>query len=384
MPIELKRVYLDTIRERYKNAPKKSKKAILDEFTVNCGYSRKYAIRILNGQVKLRVNKSGPKPTYRGEVVTHLRFLWESMGRMCSKKMKAALPLWLGYYPQADEPMKNLLKAVSASTIDRLLKPYRTLPNGKGLSTTRPSMFRHSIPIKLLDSEIKDPGFLEADTVAHCGNYIDGAYAHTITLTDLFSGWTENRASWTKESIGVTEKIKKVESELPFLVSGFACDNGTEFLNETLYQYWTNRKYPVDFVRRRPYKKNDNAHVEQKNFTHVRELFGYERFDCQDFIPLMNEIYQAYWNPLWNYFTPLMKLKSKERIGSKVIKKYDDPKTPYQRLLESPGLTSQQKRLLIQTFRAKNPFWLKQQLDKRLKNFFQLVEQWKQRTSENP
>ena len=148
MPIELRRAYLDTIRTRYKNAPKKVKSTILSEFCVNCGYSRKYAIRIINGRVQPRVNKRGPKPIYNTPVIQHVVALWEMMGRMCSKKMKAALPLWIGYYEPVDEPMKRLLMAISASSIDRLLKNQRSRPKGKGLTSTRPSLFRHTIPIK--------------------------------------------------------------------------------------------------------------------------------------------------------------------------------------------------------------------------------------------
>lgn len=377
MPIELRRAYLDTIRERYRNAPKKQKTGILTEFCINCGYSRKYAIRILNGQIQPRVNKSGPKPIYNGLVQRHMVRLWEMMGRMCSKKMKAALPLWIGYYDPIEEPIRQLILAISASSIDRLLKPHRSRPKGKGLSGTRPSLFRHTIPIKLLDSEVKEPGYIEGDTVAHCGNSIEGTYAHSLTLTDLMSAWTENRAVWTKESEGVTRRIAIIEKELPFFVKGFACDNGTEFLNEKLYAHWTQRDEPVDFVRRRPYKKNDSAHVEQKNYTHVRALFGYERFDHGELVPLMNEIYQKYWNPLWNFFTPVMKLKSKERVGAKIVKTYDEPKTPYQRLLMSPNLSQDQKDQLKQHMAGLNPFHLKKELDSKLKIFFQLVDHLK-------
>ena len=154
-------------------------------------------------------------------------------------------------------------------------------------------------------------------------------------------------------------------------------DNGSEFLNHDLHFYLRKRENPVEFVRRRPYKKNDNAHVEQKNFTHVRSLFGYSRFEDPELVVRMNEIYQAYWNPLWNYFTPCLKLKSKTRIGGRIKKEYDIPRTPAQRLLDYPGLTSWQASYLKDQLRGRNPFWLKQQLDKKLKEFFQLVEEKK-------
>ena len=236
---------------------------------------------------------------------------------------------------------------------------------------------KSKIPIKLLDHKILAPGFMESDTVAHCGNSLSGEFVNTLTVTDLFSGWTENRAMLTKTSDQIVKQVNSIESRLPFRMQGFASDNGTEFLNQDLHYYLTKRKDPVEFVRRRPYKKNDNAHVEQKNFTHVRSLFGYERFEDAELVQKMNEIYQAYWNPLWNYFTPCLKLKAKTRIGGRIKKEYDVPKTPAQRLLEHSELPSPQQSYIKEQLRGRNPFWLKQQLDKKLKEFFELVEKKK-------
>ena len=373
MPIKLRRVYLDTIRERYKNAPKSIKQIILNEFCQVCGYSRKYAIRILNRQIEPRVNRPGPKPKYGPVVVNHLRTLWLAMNKMCSKKMVVAIPLWLEFYKDADKTIKDQLNQMSASTIDRYLKPFKQ-PLNKGISTTSPSMIKNRIPIKLLDEEVKEPGFVESDTVAHCGDSASGPFNSSLTVTDLYSAWTENRALGAKTAEQVMIQLKKIEEGLPFMLLGFASDSGSEFINEQLETHLKNRLKPVEFVRRRPYKKNDNAHVEQKNWTHVRELFGYQRFDHPDDIAKMNEIYQAYWNPLWNYFTPVMKLKKKTRIGGRLIKEYDEPKTPMQRLLESPHLPNHQKRALKENFSLKNPFYLKEQLDKKLKEFFESVD----------
>lgn len=375
MPIEMKRAYLEAIKERYSKSTKKQKGQILKEFCEVCGYSRKYAIRILRGRVKAAgLNKPGPKAKYDQVVVHHLSILWESMNKMCSKKMKAAIPLWLPFYKDIDQRSHDLLLRVSASTIDRLLKPYRD-PRLRGISTTSPSFVKHRIPIELLDGEITEPGHMESDTVAHCGDSASGTFVNSLTMTDLLSGWTVNRAIWGKSAENTLDEIKIAEAQLPFKMQGFACDNGTEFLNEALLEYLTEQKKdPVKFVRRRPYKKNDAAHVEQKNFTHVRELFGYDRFDHQGLVTLMNEIYQAFWNPLLNYFTPVMKLTQKTRVGSKTKKKYDQPKTPYQRLLEAGSLTEQQKGRLREAYQGKNPFFLKKELDRRLKIFFGIVE----------
>ena len=379
MTTEMKRIYLETIRTRYRKSTRKEKSKILDEFCIVCGYERKYAIRVLWGHVEPRSRRPGPKRTYSHEVIPHLIYFWVAMNKCCSKKMKAALPLWLPFYREKIEPeTKELLLKMSSSTIDRRLKDYRhEAEEIRGISSTRHSWVKSKIPLKLLDHDIKEPGFMEADTVAHCGSSLSGEFVNTLTMTDLFSGWTENRAILTKTSEQVVKQVRNIESRLPFKMLGFASDNGTEFLNQELHYYLRKRPEPVEFVRRRPYKKNDNAHVEQKNFTHVRSLFGYERFEDPELVLKMNEIYQAYWNPLWNYFTPCLKLKSKTRIGGQVKKVYDLPRTPAQRLLDDPILPSPQQSYLRDQLRGRNPFWLKQQLDIKLREFFELVEKQK-------
>jgi hypothetical protein len=377
MPIKFRREYLNTIRERYKNALKKRNKSeILNEFCNICGYERKYAIRILNNQVEPKVYRPGPKPIYNHQVVHHLKVLWEAMNRMCSKKMVVAIPLWMPFYKDVDVVTQKLLLQVSASSIDRLLRASKAQWR-RGLSTTDQSLLKSRIPIQLLDKDVNEPGFMEADTVAHCGESADGRFASSLTATDLFSGWTENRATMTKKAELIVEQMKRIRACLPFQMLGLATDNGTEFLNEEMLAYAKDKVQPFMFVRRRAFKKNDNAHVEQKNFTHVRELFGYERIDDMQTLILMNEIYQAYWNPLWNYFTPMMKLVKKERIKSQIKKTYDEPKTPYQRLLDTDRLTIQEKRKLKEAYASKNPFFLKKELDRKLKIFHQLVEQRK-------
>lgn len=373
MPIAARRAYLSAIVLRYKESSKAAKKHILDEFCANCGYTRKHAIRILNRPLSAKVKRPGPKPKYL-EALVALRELWELMGQICSKKMRAAFPLWLPFYRCPDRVTELLLK-MSPSTIDRLLKPHRARLMGKGLSTTRPSGWvKAKIPLKLLDGEVKVPGYMEVDTVAHCGNSTAGEYVNSLTVTDLFSGWTELRAAWTKKSELIVTAGKKIENRLPFSLVGVASDNGSEFLNDEFYRWLNERDAPVNFVRRRPYKKNDNAHVEQKNWTHVRQLFGYERFDDPDLVPVMNEIYQAYWCPLWNLYTPVLKLKAKERIGGRVRKHYDEPRTPAQRLLASPLVPNVDKSRIKDMLSSKNPIDLKRRLDQRLKEFFEMVD----------
>lgn len=376
MPIEFSRAYISEISLRYKNSTRGGKGRILDEFCAVNSYNRKHAIRILNGAVKPRVRKPGPVSKYnRVDVLKALKELWNLMNEMCSKKMRVAFIDWLPFYDCSDE-VKILLMKMSSSTIDRLLRAYRA-PLVKGISTTKRSHFRSKIPIKLLDAEIAIPGYVEGDTVAHCGLSAAGEFGSSLTVTDLCSGWTENRAMWTKKAEKVKDQLKDIEDRLPFTLIGLATDNGTEFLNEVVVDYMINREIPIHMVRRRAYKKNDNAHVEQKNWTHVRQLFGYERIEDPGIVLLMNEIYRAYWNPLLNFFTPVLKLKSKQRIGGYVKKIYDEPKSPYKRLLENTYVPEKEKSQLKDAFTLKNPIYLKKQLDEKLKEFNKRVEEYK-------
>jgi hypothetical protein len=373
MSTEVRREYLERIRLRYEKSTKRQKILILDEFCKVCELSRKHAIKLLNEQPIKAPPRSGPKTIYGAEVEVHIAKLWRAMGRICSKKMVAAIPLWLEYYHGITPDERRLLLKISSSTIDRILTKHREEVR-RGISSTEPSLIKNKIPLKLLEDSDVPPGFIEADTVAHCGTSLAGEFINSLTMTDICSGWTENRAAWKKESATILEAISSIEESLPFKVLGFATDNGNEFLNHDLHSYFFNRKNRVEFVRRRAYKKNDNAHVEQKNWTHVRELFGYDRFDAESQVEFMNDIYKRLWNPLWNYFTPVMKLKSKTRIGGKIIKVHDDPTTPYQRLLNSNTLTDEQATRLQAQFKKLNPFELKKELDEKLKWFFRIAE----------
>lgn len=378
MSHEARRQYVRAIRDRYRESTERGEKtAILNEFTKVCGYSRKYAIRILRGQVEPRQTKPGPKSRYDSMAfVECLRTFWEAMDRMCSKKMVRAIPLWLPRYPveRLDPHHGRLLLAISAATIDRLLAPFRKGPR-RGLSGTRPSGLRHTIPIELLDGEVTEPGYAEADTVAHCGDTTAGVYANSLTLTDLATGWTSNRVFLGKSGEDTLAAIKSVEDGLPFRITKFSCDSGSEFINHGLKHYFAKHQGgPVPFVRRRPYRKNDAAHVEQKNYTHVRRLFGYERIEDPATIAMMNEIYVAYWNPLMNFFTPCMKLVRKERIGGRIKKYYDTPKTPCARLLDHPGVGERVKAQLRATQAAYNPFDLKDRLDRRMVEIVRLID----------
>jgi len=377
-----KKAYLEAIRLRYKKARKKQKAQILDEFCIVCKYHRKHGIRLLGKS--FRQNKSklprkrGAESVYNQPcILGPLIKIWLSTYQMCSKKLNAALPQWMPFYEQEygklPEEVKNKLLLISPATIDRLLKPSKIKYKRKGLCGTKPgSLLKNQIPIRTSNWDITKPGFCEADTVAHCGNSLMGEFAWSLTFTDIFSCWTENRAIWGKGSKDVLEQVRDIENNLPFKLLGFDCDNGSEFLNYHLIRYFSDRpkEKAVQFTRSRPYHKNDNAYVEQKNWTHVRQLLGYNRFGNKALIPLMNDLYSNEYGLLQNYFCPNMKLISKERINSKYHKKYDKPQTPYQRLLACNDISSEFKQKLIATYLLINPFKLRKCIEEKLNNIF--------------
>jgi hypothetical protein len=214
---------------------------------------------------------------------------------------------------------------------------------------------------------------MEADTVAHCGTSLAGEFVWSLIMTDIHTAWTEGRAVWNKGSQGVIEQVKDIERHIPFVLRGFDCDNGSEFLNYHLERYFAVRKDPVKFTRSRPYKKNDNAHVEQKNWAQARHLLGYDRIENPDTLPLINDLYANEWSLYQNHFCPSLKLKSKIRIGSRYRKTYASPKTPYQRILESPDISSDVKQTLKLTHGSLNPFQLKKTIERKLNAIFKLV-----------
>jgi hypothetical protein len=198
-------------------------------------------------------------------------------------------------------------------------------------------------------------------------------FVYTINCVDIATGWNAQRAVWGKGEGGVIKAIHSIEFTLPFPLLGFDCDNGSEFLNWHLYRHLSHRKQPVQFTRSRPYHKNDNAHIEEKNWTHIRQYLGYQRFDKPELVNLLNELYTSQWSLYFNFFIPSVKLIDKVRMGSKIIKKHDAPKTPLQRLVESPAVPEQRKENLKKQFKELNPFHLQKQMSDKIKNIMNIV-----------
>ncbi len=382
--------YLQTIYLRYKKASVKEKTMILNEFCRNCGYHRKHAIRLLNHFKRF----TKPKPKKRGRpskyskpsVLEPLKKIWLAANLPCAKRFKVILPLWLPSYAKEFGSLSlevvQSLRQISPATLDRLLEPTRVKYRGRGRTTTKPgTLLKKQIPIKTNQWDQTQPGFLEADTIAHCGESLLGQFVYTLDTVDIATGWTEQRAIWGKGETDVLKQIQDIEDFLPFPLLGFDCDNGSEFLNWHLMKHLNQRDKPVQFTRSRPYHKDDNAHVEQKNWTHVRQWFGYHRFDKPVLVGLMNDLYTQEWRLFHNFFLPSVKLVEKKLVEGKAIKRYDQPKTPYQRVLESPSVSDSEKRSLKEQLQNLNPFRLRKAIEDKLKTIFRILRSEKPMTT---
>lgn len=376
-------LYLDSVIKKYRSANRQQKSAILEELCAISGYHKKHAIRLLNQRGKRRQRgkekRGRPKKYLVSQYLEPLKRVWLSTDQLCGKRLKMALPLWLPHYSTTYEDLEpevyQGLLTMSAATIDRLLADAR-VKGKRGLSGTKPGkILKKHIPIRTDQWNEEKPGFLEADTVAHCGSSLAGSFVWSLTMTDICSQWTENRAVWNKGAIGVLNQIEDIENCLPFDILGFDSDNGNEFLNWHLIRYFTNEERPrqIQFTRSRPYHSDDNAHVEQKNWTHVRQLFGYERFSNQAVVELMNDLYKNEVSQMNNYFLPNTKLQEKQRVESKIIKKHDKPTTAYQRLMKSEHISEEKKKELTEIYNNLNPFELKTSIKKKLDRIFSLI-----------
>lgn len=363
---------LEQIRRRYAGRGKEGKSRLLDEFCEQYGYERKYAIKLLQVQSELSAPKPRPGPEPRYEPVQEVvERIWNCAEHLCGKRLAPALELWLPHYAphygRLLPTQKKLLASISAATLDRLLAECKARAR-RGKNGTRPgSLLRHQVPIQGEVWDEQRVGFLEADSVAHCGSSLAGDFIWSLTYTDLACTWTEGRAVWNKGSHGVLEQTKNVEKTLPFPILGFDFDNGSEWLNWTLIKYLQVRPKPIRVTRSRPYHKDDNAHVEQKNWMWPRQLLGYGRLEDQSLLSPINALYAQAWGPLHNFFLPSMKLVKKWREGSRWVRRHDEPQTAYQRLLAAGNLSAKARRQLREQFESLDPFKLAQEVERRLK-----------------
>lgn len=367
MVSQSKREYLAKIKDRYRRAGRKGKKLILDEFCKVCGHHRKHAIRLLNKDGRKKHKKPGRPSKYGPEEIQVLEDIWLTADRPCAKRLVGMLELWIPYYEKhngyLDESTKEKLLKIKPRTLDRHLGSIRKKHGSRGLSGTRHGEYlKSNIPIKISHGDVTEPGYVQADTVAHCGGNMEGDFVWSLTVTDILTGWTENGAVWNKGQYGIHKLLENMEQRMPFQIKGFHSDNGGEFINHHLHSYYKDRNVPIDMTRGRVGRANDNPHVEQKNHTHVRLLLGYQRIEDESLINDINQLYAAA-NLLQNYFCSSMRLILKERRGSKYYRRHDDAATPCQRLMNSDYLTEVQKTFLTEVKINLDPYNLRKQID---------------------
>lgn len=379
MSLKSKNELLEAVQPRYLKASKFEKQKILDEFTSATGYHRKHAIRLLKNKVQVQNRRRGKTKTYPrlycGEVVQALEQIWEIYGHLCSKRLQPFLPEAIRILERCQEielskDTKELLLKISSASIDRCLRSIR-IQTPRGLSTTKPgSLLKSLIPVRTFTEwDEQRPGFLEIDLVAHCGSTTEGQFLCTLTCTDLCTGWTDVTAVLHRSQEAVSEAIQRMRQRLPFPLLGIDSDNGSEFINDLLYRYCLNEHIP--FTRSRPSHKNDQAHVEQKNWCVVRHTVGYDRWETEQELALLESIYNDL-RLYINFFQPSFKLIAKERIDNKTCKRYDKAKTPYQRVLERKDISLDAKARLAHLYVQLNPAELRRRMDQKIAKLWKI------------
>jgi transposase InsO family protein len=339
---------------------------------------RKYVTHLLSAGVNLTAKKTRPrKPrsvTYGNRETYYLKKIWEVLDYPCGQRLAPMIPEMVRVLDKWNElkvpdKIARKLAHIVPSTIDAKLDRVKTELRRKVLGTTKPgSLLKNQIPIRTSSWDEQRPGYCELDTVAHCGGSAEGEFAYTLTTTDLLTGWTELEAILGKAQQRVKSALDKASKRLPFPLLGIDPDNGGEFINWGLLRWCAERK--IDFTRGRPYQKNDNAHVEQKNWTHVRKVMGYDQIEEDRLVNLMNDLYRQELRLYMNFFRPTMKLVDKKRVGrhgEKIKRVYDTPKTPYQRTLDCPEVDEKVKEKLRQQYEQLNPAYLRRTIISKVK-----------------
>lgn len=370
MNIEARKQYMETLRERYLRAGKKEKGEILDEYCRNTNQDRKYVIKKFRYKVKMKERRKPKKEYYDGYVKAVLAEIWKIFDYPCGQRFEPLLETEteklrkLGEILCSDKTAAKL-KKISSATIDRKLKHEKEVLLLNRKYKKRNPLLTHQIPIKVSSEfDRNSVGHTQIDFVEHCGTSNAGEYLNSMAFVDVCSGWWEAEAVIGKGQERAFISLKSIQNRLPFRLLGIHPDNQNNLINEHVYRY--SQKQGIEFTRSRPYKKNDNCFVEQKNWTHVRKFVGYLRYDTQKELEILNNLYQNELRLYKNFFQPVIKLKEKIRINGKIIKKYDKAKTPYQRLMESKQVDAQSKRELKKIYESLNPAELKREIDKKL------------------
>jgi hypothetical protein len=382
--------YLSSIIDRYRKASKALKSKILDELCKVCHYHRKYAIARLaalrDGKPPFRPVVHKRQKRYGPRLLRMIESVWETAHWPWSVRLKVVLVLWLPWIRQRFQisaAEEKQLRTISASTLDRALSRKRATLKHRIYGRTKPgTLLKHQIPIKTEHWDVTRPGFVEVDTVSHSGPSGEGDFLYSVNMTDIDSGWVETRAVLGKGETGVQIAIEGMRRALPFTLLGLDADNGSEFINYHLLDYCKNSD--VQFTRSRPYKKDDNAHIEQKNWTHVRKLMGWDRYDCQAALAAMNDLYTHELRLYMNLFQPSVKLVKTIRKGSRLKRLYDAPQTPLDRLL-AKGLADRLKIAHLKALRERtDPFELSKLIDKKLQKIWALANRKRPKATHGP
>lgn len=384
MSLHSRREYLTKMKLRYLKASSDKKTQMLDEYCAATKMNRKYVIRLLSPRISLKEKKTKARkkrrPTYDNQVTYYLKKIWEVLDYPCAERLRPMIPEMLRKLETWKElvcssEMKEKLVRISVSTIRRRLTRTRTEMMRKICGTTKPgSLLKSQIPIRTSSWEETRPGYCELDTVAHCGSSASGEFANTLNVTDILTGWSEQETFLGKAQKRVIPALDRINHRMPFGIKGADPDNGSEFINAAMIAYCMENK--IEFTRGRPYRKNDNAHIEQKNWTHVRQVFGYVRVEDQMVVDLMNDLNRNELRLYKNFFQPAMKLIEKMRVGKhgqKIVRVYDIPKTPYQRTLDSADVDEKKKKMLRNLYDRLNPAELKRIIEKKLIRFGRAV-----------
>lgn len=368
---------VERIRQRYLQAKRKEKTQILDEFVAVTGLHRKSAVRALRKGYQGGTERRGQRRKYTGAVVAQLVKVWRVSGCICGKRLQPFLPELVDALERhqelvIDEETRGLLLQMSAATIDRKLQAYRQ-QQGRGLSTTKPgTLLKQSIPIRTFaDWNEVQPGFVEMDLVAHCGDSVEGQFLYTLTATDVATGWTECFVLSQRSQRAVAAAMDQLQSRLPFPLLGIDCDNDSAFINGTLKRYC--EQHEITFTRSRPWQKNDQAWVEQKNGAIVRGNIGYRRYTSAEAAQLLSAIHQDL-HAYVNFFQPVQKLLLKKRNGAKIYKKYDQARTPHQRTIAAENVPPGCILHLNYQYWQLNPAQLRRQIDDNLRHLWRLLE----------
>ncbi|MBI3626529.1 integrase [Candidatus Uhrbacteria bacterium] len=371
----LKSELLNEVKPRYLKADKPEKQRILDEFCESTGYHRKHAVRILAlGYARTLQPKRHRPIRYHRRLINLIIRLWQLLDYPCGIRLKPQLlPLTQCLEKQGEEtPLdvadKKLLGNISPSTLDRRLRQERRIRRlSKGRGTTRHgSLLKTSVPIRITNWNTRQIGFMEMDTVAHCGSNLSGEFIYSLDLVEIATGWSEQIAIMGKGEAGVIRAIEAVKKGLPFTLKGLDSDTGSEFVNWHMVKFCQQNN--LFFTRSRPDRKNDNAYVEQKNYTHIRKWLGYVRYDKPEQLNRINDLYRNELRLFNNFFRPVMKIKEREKINNSVCrKKYDVAQTPYQRLMKSKQIPPETKSQLLQVYESLNPVTLKKEIETKLK-----------------